>query len=250
MSDRKKTVLVTGALGGIGRAICKRFFEEGWCVLATDCLSKPSDFVAYTHFFEINLRQFVVDADCRRKAVSELRAVLPHGLDALVNNAAVQRLGRFADISAEDWQETLDVNLTAPMLLAQELLDVLVQRKGAVVNIASIHRVLTKPGFVAYATAKSALVGLTKAMAVDLQGRVRVNSISPAAIDTAMLRSGFGGDESAISALAHLHPSQTIGTPEEVANCVWFLTSEQMPFLNGANLPIDGGISAVLNDLR
>ena len=109
----------------------------------------------------------------------------------MINNAAVQRLDHVKNIKLEDWQESLNVNLTGPMLLSKLFLNRLETNHGCIINIGSIHQQLTKPEFVTYATTKSALIGLTKAMAVDLEGRVRVNAISPAAIETEMLKAGF-----------------------------------------------------------
>ncbi|MCU0394198.1 MAG: SDR family oxidoreductase, partial [Thermoflexibacter sp.] len=170
-------------------------------------------------------------------------------LDLLINNAAVQLLSPTETNALADWYETMNVNLTAPMLLSQLFLPMIEKEGGSIINIASIHQQLTKPRFVSYATSKSALVGLTKAMAVDLQGRIRVNCISPAAIETDMLRAGFNHDEDALNALKKLHPVQRIGYPEEVARLALFLASEQAKFINGANLQLDGGISSVLHDL-
>lgn len=135
------------------------------------------------------------------------------------------------------------------MLLSQYFIPLLEQEKGVIVNIASIHQQLTKPRFVSYATSKSALVGLTKAMAVDLKDRVRVNAISPAAIETTMLRAGFNNDEAALDILRNLHPVKRIGYPDEVAQLVLFLCSEEAGFISGANFTLDGGISSVLHDL-
>ena len=109
--------------------------------------------------------------------------------------------------------------------------------------------IITKKKFISYATSKSALVGLTKSMSVDLQGKVRVNSISPAAIDTPMLHEGFNNNEQNIKKLNSLHPSQRIGKPNEIAKLARFLAERDLGFLNGANLNIDGGISNVLKDL-
>jgi gluconate 5-dehydrogenase len=143
----------------------------------------------------------------------------------------------------------MNVNFTAPLLLSQVFLGRLEKSKGSVINIASIHHQLTKKRFIAYATSKSALVGLTKALSVDLQGRVRVNAISPAAIDTQMLRDGFNNDEATVKMLRELHPSQRIGKPQEVSQLALLLAEDRLGFINGANLNIDGGISNVLKDL-
>jgi NAD(P)-dependent dehydrogenase (short-subunit alcohol dehydrogenase family) len=117
-----------------------------------------------------------------------------------------------------------------------------------VVNIASVHAQLTKPGFAAYATSKSALVGLTRSLAVDLEGVVRVNCISPGATGTPMLVAGFEGREEALSQLGQCHPLGRIAAPEEVARVAVFLASDDASFIDGAVLDVDGGIGARLHD--
>jgi len=169
-------------------------------------------------------------------------------LACLVNNAAVQRLGRTADVTAEDWETSLGVNLVAPFLLAQTFLPELEAAQGSVINVASIHAQLTKPGFVVYATTKAALAGMTRALAVDLGPRVRVNAICPAAISTPMLEAGFAGRPEARRQLDEFHPAGRIGQPAEVARLAVFLARADAPFLTGSCLPLDGAISARLHD--
>lgn len=241
-----KTILITGVLGGIGAAIARRFRQGRYYVYGLD---KKEDYQGECdRFIRFDLHEFVRNAEYRIRKTSELDEYVPK-LDVLVNNAAVQLLDHLDDITLDDWHETLNVNLTGPMLLSKLFLSRLEARRGAIINIGSIHHALTKPRFVAYATSKGGLITLTKAMAVDLQGRVRVNCISPAAIETEMLRAGFEGQARALDELRRIHPIQRIGKPEDVARLVWFLAEEQEGFLHGANIMLDGGISSVLKDL-
>jgi NAD(P)-dependent dehydrogenase (short-subunit alcohol dehydrogenase family) len=151
-------------------------------------------------------------------------------------------------LTRSDWQSTLDINLVAPFLLTQALLPELERAEGAVVNISSIHAKLTKANFVAYATSKAALSGMTRAMAVDLGARVRVNAIEAAAIDTEMLRAGFASSPAGLDELADYHPSGAIGTPRELAKLCLYLATSESPFLDGATIGLDGGISGRLFD--
>ena len=242
----QKNVLVTGVGGGIGAVISSVFRDEGYYVFGLD---KRDDF-QYTcdRFIQFDLEQFVADAAYRIKYTDIFDKVIPR-LDVLINNAAVQILAPLEQIRLEDWTETMHVNLTGPMLLSKLFLSRLEKNKGCIINIGSIHQQLTKPSFVSYATSKSALIGLTKALAVDLQGRVRVNAISPAAIETDMLKDGFKGKTGALEDLAELHPVQRIGNPQDVARMALFLAEESEGFIHGANLQLDGGISSVLKDL-
>ncbi len=246
MPQSAKNVFITGVLGGIGSALARAFRENGYYVYGVDM---REDFNGHCdRFLRFDINQFVKDAAYRIKFTQIFDEIMPR-LDVLINNAAVQKLDALENIKLDDWQETINVNLTGPMLLSKVFLSRLEKNNGCIINIASIHQQLTKPGFVSYATSKSALVGLTKAMAVDLAGRVRVNSISPAAIETAMLRAGFNDDETALDELRKIHPVQRIGYPDDVAKLALFLASQNTGFVHGANFLLDGGISSVLKDL-
>lgn len=245
------SVLITGALGGIGQALCAEFTSAGWRVIATDDPSIPhprrQEFPIY---LPNDLRQFKKSAPHRAKwlkAVREASQGAP--LKCVVNNAAAQRLGDTASATVEDWDVTLDVNLVAPFLLVQAFIAELTHSRGSVINIASIHAQLTKPGFVAYATSKAGIAGLTRALAVDLgKNGVRVNAISPAAISTPMLEAGFEGRPKARKQLDEYHPSARIGTPGEVARLAVFLASDAAAFMNGSCVGIDGALGARLHD--
>ncbi|WP_259067292.1 SDR family NAD(P)-dependent oxidoreductase [Mucilaginibacter sp. X4EP1] len=242
----KKTVLITGVLGGIGSQLAKTFKEKDYNVIGLDI--KVAESVCCDKFFKFDLNQYCTDADYKNKMEALFDKEIPE-LFLLINNAAVQILSSLNEVKLSDWNHTLNVNLTGPLFLSQFFAERLEKSKGSIINIASIHQQLTKKRFLAYATSKSALVGLTKALSVDLQGRIRVNSISPAAIDTQMLRDGFDNNEAKVQLLNEIHPSQRIGKPQEVSRLALLLAEDQLGFINGANINIDGGISNVLKDL-
>jgi NAD(P)-dependent dehydrogenase (short-subunit alcohol dehydrogenase family) len=243
-----KFVLITGAAGCIGRALVRGFRKEGYGVIATDRSERPSDFEA-THFLQADLRRFVEDETYAQSVLTEIRVALAgHGLNALINNAALQVLGGTDALTREDWRQTLDVNLIAPFLLTQALVQELEATQGCVVNIGSIHARLTKRGFVAYATSKAALAGMTRALAVDMGPRVRVNAIEPAAIDTEMLKAGFVEKPGLFRQLERCHPQHRIGKPEEVARLALAMAGNGMDFLNGTCVGLDGGIGGRLFD--
>lgn len=241
-----KSVLITGAAGGIGQALCLAFRRAGYLVIASD-MKEMSD---AAHFFvQGDLECLVDDESYRIDFVEQVqRALDGDGLTALVNNAALQIIRPTEELSMRDWRRTLDTNLIAPFALTQSLLPSLKRARGSVVNIASVHARITKPGFACYATSKAALVGLTRSLAVDLAGAVRVNAINPAATGTAMLLAGFEGREDALDALGEMHPSGRIAEPSEVARVAVFLASQDASFINGATLDVDGAIGARLHD--
>jgi len=241
-----KTVIITGVLGGIGSQLAKTFKEKGYQVVGLDLKEGRPDYC--NKFYKFDLNQYCLDPIYKTDMEAQFNEDIPE-LFVLINNAAVQILSSLDEITLQDWNQTLNVNLTGPLMLTQFFLTRLERSKGSVINIASIHHQLTKKRFLAYASSKSALVGLTKALSVDLQGRVRVNAISPAAIDTQMLRDGFNNDEAKVRLLNELHPSQRIGKPREVSQLALLLAEDELGFINGANINIDGGISNVLKDL-
>jgi NAD(P)-dependent dehydrogenase (short-subunit alcohol dehydrogenase family) len=241
-----KSVLITGANGGIGKALCKVFADAGYFVIASDQVTGDC---ACDVFIQANIETLCIDPEYRANIFAQVRGYLSEqGLVALVNNAAVQILGKTEEIQVEQWRRTLDTNLIAPFLLVQGLLPELKKAKGSVVNISSVHAISTKPGFVCYATSKSALVGMTKAMAVDLGADLRVNAICPGATATPMLLAGFEGKEEEFQQLSNMHPLERIAQPEEIASVALFLVSQEASFITGASLSVDGGIGIRLHD--
>jgi NAD(P)-dependent dehydrogenase (short-subunit alcohol dehydrogenase family) len=241
-----RAAVVTGSEGGIGKAICRELNREGFIVVGLDRSVRQG---AADVTLDIELERFCESAGYRKAQLERIHGALGgHALSALVNNAAHQVVRATERLTARDWESTLRVNVLAPFLLTQALLEDLERAKGAVVNIASIHAQLTKPEFVCYATSKTALVGLTRSLAIDLGGRIRVNAVCPAAVATTMLREGFVGGEDELDALSGMHPIGRIAEPCEIAKAVVFLISPESNYITGTALGIDGGIAGRLHD--
>lgn len=248
MADAPRFALVTGAAGGIGRALVDAFAAAGYRVIGTDLGERPED-VACHAWLAVDLARTVADEPFADAVFARIRALLPQGaLHALVNNAALQLLGGLDTLTRDDWRRTLDVNLVAPFVWTQALRAELELGGGAVVNISSIHARLTKRDFLAYATSKAALSGMTRALAVDAGDRIRVNAIEPAAIDTPMLQAGFAGKPQAYARLEQCHPAGRIGRPDEVAALAVALADGRLGFANGGCVALDGGIGGRLHD--
>jgi NAD(P)-dependent dehydrogenase (short-subunit alcohol dehydrogenase family) len=242
-----RLALITGCSGGIGNAMVARFLAGGYQVVGLD--RKHPDRAVPSFFIATDLQRFTKDAAYRSLVIDQVMSAVPSGLlHVLVNNAAEQVVAPTADITQEQWHTTMDVNLTAPFLLVQGFLPYLVKARGSVINIGSVHALLTKPGFAAYATSKAALVGLTRSLAVDLGDRIRVNAICPAAISTPMLIDGLKARPGALEQLNSYHPTQMIGRPEETADLAFAMCSDTLPFLNGSVVSLDGGIGSRLHD--
>lgn len=240
--------MITGAAGGIGQALVHGFADAGYAVIGTDVVACP-EALPCERFIQADLRQTVTSESYASGIFANVRQALEgRPLSALINNAATQILGPVDTLSRAEWHATLDTNLLAPFLWTQALLAELGASCGSVLNISSIHAKLTKPNFVAYATSKAALSGMTRAMAVELGARVRVNAIEPAAIETPMLRAGFAENAAGYQQLKQYHPSGKIGAPEELALLARLIVELPGSFANGSIVAFDGGIGAVLHD--
>lgn len=243
----KASVLITGIAGGIGAALGRAYRQAGFQVIGTG-RSQPEDEIC-DEFIEADLQALVRDQALFDTFASDVRQAFGDApLSILINNAAVQHLSKMDGLSRDQWDATLDVNLTAPFCLVGEFLGELKAAHGCVLNIGSVHAQATKPEFVAYATSKAALHGLTRALAVDLGADVRVVCLAPAGIATPMLMAGFKGREEEFKALEGVHPVNRIGHPDEVAKAALFLTSSDAGFATGTTFYLDGGILSRLHD--
>ena len=244
-----RQALITGCLGGIGRALVQAFADAGYTVIGMDLADAATGHGPLPqHYISADLGKLCTDTAYRDSTLQAVKALLPGQLNVLINNAAWQVVKPIEQLSATDWLQTQNVNVMAPFLLTQALLPQLEAVQGSVINIASIHGQLTKPEFVAYATSKAALLGMTRAMAVELGSRVRVNAVCPAAIATPMLVAGFDSRPEAYQQLADMHPVGRIGQPQEVARTCLLLADDQLGFMTGASIALDGGIGARLHD--
>jgi NAD(P)-dependent dehydrogenase (short-subunit alcohol dehydrogenase family) len=246
---KNKFVIITGTNGGIGSALVNVYKNAGYKVIGIDKSISNSNSIV-DHFIKIDLVSILSNQKQSNLLFSKLDKIISSGiLDTLVNNAAIQILNPINKLSVSDFTLSLNTNTTIPFYLVKNLYGLLKKSKNAsVVNISSIHSKLTKPNFIAYATSKSALIGMTKAMAIEFGKEIRVNSISPAAISTNMLKQGFVGKTELFKQLNKMHPVGRIGEAYEVAELSLFLSSDKAKFINGANFEIDGGISSRLYD--
>ena len=259
VNPAKQWALVTGALGAMGTEITSTLVAHGWQVIATDHPSvvesastdwmnaMDSDAVSLIPF---DLAEAATSASSLAQLVQQISSITgdTKPLSALIHNAAIQRLAPFCELTAQDWLQTMIVNMIAPALISREFLAELIYQRGSIIHISSIHAQLTKPGFAAYAASKAALTGLTRAMAVELGAQIRVNAIEPAAIATPMLDAGFADAPHRKTDLEACHPTVSIGTPADVARAVLFLLDPANTFLNGCVLPLGGGIHSRLHD--
>lgn len=241
-------MLVTGGGSGIGRAIARRFAEEGAAVCLADVdeaagsssAAEIAQQVARARFVRADVSQA---ADCAR-AVEETIAAF-QALDVLVNCAGVIRRATVTELSEADWDLMMDVNAKSVFLMSRAAMPHLAASGGCIVNIASGWGLAAGPRAAAYCASKAAVVLLTKAMALDhgAQG-IRVNCICPGDTDTPMLRQEagqVGQPEAEFLADAARRPLRRIGRPEEIAGAALFLASDAARFITGVALVVDGG---------
>ncbi|MCF6263985.1 MAG: SDR family oxidoreductase [Xanthomonadales bacterium] len=247
MQKSKPTVLITGACGGIGKALVRAFSADNYFIVATDRV-RPPDNGLIDEFIQAELEKTVTDEVYAAEIFSKIQdKIQGDGLNALINNAAWQKIKAFQKLTRDDWSNTLKVNLLAPVFWSQAFMSELTKASGAIVNLSSIHATQTKPGFSAYATSKAALSALTRNMAVEISG-VRINAIEPAAVSTEMLEAGFNVYEGARRELDSLHPLGRIATPDEIAKVAVFLCSKASTFIHGSCISVSGGIQSCLLD--
>ncbi len=162
---RMRSAVITGAAGGIGRAICTAFANAGFHVIGIDC---RDDVDLPYEVLPFDVCDFAGAGPACEEICARIQEATKGCLDALVNNAAVQIKRPIREVAPADWDATLQTNLLAPFWATRRLLPLLCAARGSVVNIASIHALSTKPGFTLYATSKGALVSLTRALALEL----------------------------------------------------------------------------------
>lgn len=241
-----RTVLVTGAAGGIGQALSGAFLKAGDRVIALDHPKAISAIQSTPRLQTIpfDLAELAKSEDTLNLTRQLFYDLVPEGIDCLVNNAAVQCLGPALTLSLTDWQKSMDVNVTAPFRLVQ----VLGASLETVINVTSVHATATKKEFSAYATSKAALDGLTRSLALDLGPKTRVVGLAPAAVATPMLEAGFKGHCEARADLEAAHPLARIADPDEIARAAIFLAGPDAAFMTGQTLTLDGGVLSRLYD--
>jgi len=238
-----KVAIVTGAADGIGRAVAIRFLAEGASVLAVDLsLDKLRTGLAGDPQCLHLVPADVTTAEAPTRLVD---AAIERfgGLDILVNNAGVVCFESTEEMSDENWQRTIDVNLTAVFRLCRRAIEPMRKRGGGrIVNLSSINAIRTGPGLAAYAAAKHGVIGLTKTLAVELgPHQITANYVCPGAILTGMTRPLVEASAEMRAALDGFSPLGRMGQPEEVANGILFLASDEASFVSGHGLVIDGG---------
>lgn len=244
-----KTALVTGASSGLGRATAVAFGAAGANVVVASRREAESKetvrLLEQAGGHGLFVRTDVTNEDEVASLVAATVSAYG-GLDFAFNNAGVEgTLGPLVEQGLENYDQVMSANVRGVFLSMKHELGVMLEAgHGAIVNNSSVAGVVGFPGAALYSASKHAVVGLTKAAALETAAAgVRINAVAPAAIQTDML-DRFAGDEENKAQLAAMHPVGRVGVPEEVAGAVLYLCSDQASFVTGHCLPVDGGFTA------
>ena len=245
-----KTAIVTGGAGGIGSAISRRLASEGAAVVIFDIKSQEAKRVA-GEIVETGGRAHAIRGDLlsERDVARCVAATVKRfgGLDVVVNNAAVALRETLADCSVEDWDREVDGTLKGAYLMSQAALPALIKRGGgSIVNIGSVNGLMYF-GNPLYSAAKAGLISLTQAFAVEYGGHgIRANMVSPGTVQTQTPTwvARLEKDPEIFEKLVRWYPVGRVGQPDDIAAAVAYIASDEASFVSGANLVVDGGLTA------
>ena len=235
MRFKDKTVFVSGGANGIGEAIAKAYINEGAKVIIADRDDKKGDYLtdkyAQAYFYHTDFSEIA--------SINALRAAIKHDchqLDILINNVGISLVKPFLELTIEEWQEVLDVNLRSVFMLSQFFAKQ-VKTGGAIVNISSTRSLMSEPNTESYAASKGGIDALTHALAISLSEKnIVVNAIRPGWIETK--------NYDALSPIDHQqHPSNRVGKPADIARMCLYLTNRENDFITGEQITIDGGMT-------
>jgi len=237
---KDKVVLITGASGGIGQTLAKKFTEAQAKVALNDIAPAEESLKSFSQ--EIGAKYFLADVSKLEEVEKMTQDVQKEfgRLDVLINNAGITQDRTLAKMTKEEWQKVIDIDLTGVFNCSKAALPLLIANQGNIVNVSSLVGLRGNFGQTNYAAAKAGIVGFTKALMKEV-GRfgVRVNAIAPGFIETRLTENL---PSEVVETVKKFTPLGRFGKPEEVANLVFFLASDQAQFITGAVVNIDGGL--------
>jgi 3-oxoacyl-[acyl-carrier protein] reductase len=240
MNLKDKKILITGATGGIGYNLVKKFYELGSMILATgtnqDKLNKLKD-----EFKNINIKQFRLDEHSKiEEFISSCHQDLK-GLDVLINNAGITSDNLSIRLADENWNKVIDINLTSTFLMCKYSIKKMLKNKfGKIINITSIVGHTGNLGQANYAASKAGIVGFSKSLAIEYaKKKININCISPGFIKTEM--TDKINDDFKKMLVAKI-PSGDLGTGQDIANCAVFLSSDMSDYITGETIHVNGGM--------
>ena len=243
MRFKNQVALVTGAETGIGKKVAERLHREGCKVIATNFVKKNIINRKNLEYYNLDVTNEGEWKDLKKYLIKKYKKI-----DILINSAGIRISGSLETTTLELWDHIIKTNTTSMFLGCKYILPLLKRSKeGSIVNLASVTSIRGVKNMLAYAASKSAIVTFTYSLALDLSKfKIRVNAVAPGAIDTQMvtsLKKEINSISKYNARMKEAHPIGRIGKPEEVANVVCFLASNESSFMTGTIVPVDGGRS-------
>ena len=237
---KNKNILITGASGGIGKELVKKFISLGGNVLGSGTNTEKLDLLKKENP-KIKVKKFNIEDHSRIAEFIDDVALELGGLDILVNNAGMNMDNLSLRMKDEEWTKVIDINLTSTFLLTKSAIKKMLKNKfGRVVNITSIVGHTGNLGQANYTASKAGIVAMSKSLAIEYAKKnINVNCISPGFIKTAMTDKI---DEKFKEVIISKIPSLRLGEPEDIANAVLFLASDQSDYINGETIHVNGGM--------
>jgi acetoacetyl-CoA reductase len=241
--NNKRTVLITGATGGLGTAMCKELYKDGYRVVGNyHTKEKAEKWMATMKEEGFDIKLFYGDVSDFESAGEMIRNIENEvgTIDTLVNNAGITRDGRLAKMKREDWYDVINTNLNSVFNCTRQVVDGMIERNfGRIINISSVNGQRGQFGQTNYSAAKAGMHGFTKSLAMEVaKYGITVNTISPGYIGTDMV---MAVPEKVLTQIIAQVPMGRLGGTHEVAHLVSFLASEETSFITGANYSINGG---------
>ena len=242
MNDLKnKNIIVTGATGGIGNSIIKKLYDNGANILASGTKTEKLENLK-KNFDNIKILKFdFSDSSKIENFIEDASKELNGGLDCIVNNAGITQDNLAIRMSLDEWKKVIDINLTSTFLMCKfAIKKMLKNKKGKIVNITSIVGHSGNLGQSNYTASKAGIVAMSKSLAIEYAKKnINVNCISPGFIKTAMTDKI---DDKFKDIIISKIPSARLGEPDDIANAVLFLASNQSDYINGETLHVNGGM--------
>jgi 3-oxoacyl-[acyl-carrier protein] reductase len=242
MSDLKdKKIIVTGASGGIGNSIIKNLYENGAKILASGTRIEKLDKLK-SNFSNIKILKFdISQSEKIEEFIENASNELGGSLDCLINNAGITQDNLAIRMSLDEWKKVIDINLTSTFLLSKFAIKKMLKNKsGKIINITSVVGHTGNLGQANYTASKAGIIAMSKSLAIEYAKKnINVNCISPGFIKTAMTEKI---DEKFKDVIISKIPSGRLGEPDDVANAVLFLASNQSNYINGETLHVNGGM--------
>lgn len=243
---KEKVAVVTGSSRGIGRAIAVRLAKEG-CKVVINYFkdlkgAKETQKLIGSNFIIVQADVSKVN-DCKKLIQSTVKKF--GRIDILVNNAGVFDKKSLDEIEESDWENIISVN-SKSMLFCSKYATPYMKNGGAIINIASIAALRSRPNRTIYSTSKYAIIGLTQALAMELAPRIRVNAVAPGLIETDLAKHVVSSPEELRKRLQAI-PLNRLGKPEDIANVVAFLVSDEASYVTGTTVVVDGGVTVSLH---